>query len=398
MYITYTERMGNIAFVSHSYPTLQSPAQASFIKREAHLISQSHSVEIHLPSVFALPFQKQYLRSRNPLENKLPLHRFSYLSFPRRRFASITQSSLSKNLLRSLELQKPDLVHLHWLYPSGLAAPSIKKSGYPVLLTIHGGDWYSNVGNKRMIRLLEKCLFACDKIICVGKQLKEDISSFAPTIENKLIHLPHGIDSNRFHPSSQNKYEPPAPGWNFEKTNLLCVANLYREKGIDLLIKAFSEIPDKEHYHLHIISAGGDPRIKSELDILINNLSLQGQVTFYRSQPHEQLAGFYRSADLLVSPSRKEGFGLVVAEAIACGTPVLATRSGGPEEIVTEETGVLVAPEKPCELRTAIEEMIAVNNSYDPNTLHRYISKNFSLSSKREKLNSIYSELSDHRN
>ncbi|WP_340104028.1 glycosyltransferase [Rhodohalobacter sp. 8-1] len=382
--------MSNIAFVSHSYPTLQSPAQASFIKREAHLISQSHSVEIHLPSVFALPFQKQYFRSRNPLEENLPIHHFSYLSFPRRRLASITQLSLSKNLLRSLEIQKPDLVHLNWLYPSGLAAPSIKKSGYPVLLTIHGGDWYSNVGNNRMIRLLEKCLYACDKIICVGKQLKEDISCFAPMIKNKLIHIPHGIDSNRFQPSLQNKYEPPAPGWNFEKTNLLCVANFYREKGIDLLIKAFSEIPDKEHYHLHIVSAGGNPRIKSELDILINNLSLQGLVTFYRSQPHEQLAGFYRSADLLVSPSRKEGFGLVVAEAIACGTPVLATKSGGPEEIVTEETGKIVQSDNIEAINMGIQEMVSRLSKYRPETLQNHINTNFSLESKSKALDNIY--------
>src|SRR6056297_3567440 len=128
----FTERMSNIALVSHSYPTKKLPAQASFIKREAYLIAQSHSVEVHLPSVYALPFQKQYYRSRNPDEKIIPLHRFSYLSFPGRRFASITQSSLSKNLIRSIDRQKPDVVHLHWLYPSGLTAPAIKQAGYPV--------------------------------------------------------------------------------------------------------------------------------------------------------------------------------------------------------------------------------------------------------------------------
>lgn len=385
--------MSKIALVSHSYPTRQSPEQASFIKREAHLIAESQSVEIHLPSVYALPFQQQYFRSRDPDENLIPVHRFSYLSFPGRRFASNTQKSLSKNLLRSLERQIPNVVHLHWLYPSGLAAPAIKLAGYPVLLTIHGGDWYSNINNKRLMPILEKCLHSCDKIICVGKQLKEDIGRFSSTLSKKLIHIPHGIDTNRFYPSAKDRQNLPVSGWDIDKINILCVANLYHEKGIDLLIRAFSKLHDKEQHHLHIISAGGDSRTKSEIDLLIKKLSIQNQTTFHRSQTHDQLADIYRASDLLVSPSRKEGFGLVVAEAIACGTPVLATRSGGPEEIINSECGTLVAAGNAKSLSDGLVQILEKLDEYQSEEMHQYIKTCFSVSAKRKRLLSVYDDV-----
>lgn len=385
--------MSKIALVSHSYPTRQSPEQAIFIKREAHLINQSESVVIHLPSVYALPFQQQYYRSRDPEENIIPVRRFSYLSFPGRRFSSITQRSLSRNLLLSLEKQMPDIVHLHWLYPSGLAAPAIKYTGYPVLLTIHGGDWYTNVGNKRLIPRLRKCLHACDKIICVGKQLKEDISRYFPILNKKLIHIPHGIDTSQFCPATADKNYSSVFGWDKDKINILCVANLYHEKGIDLLIKAFSNIQDKDLHHLHIISAGGDSKTRSDVNLLIDDLSMRNQITFYNSQPHEILADFYRAADLLVSPSRKEGFGLVVAEAIACGTPVLATRSGGPEEIVTPECGILVEAGNVKSLSDGLVNILRKLGLYQAMEMHRYINTNFSVSEKKKKLISVYDDL-----
>jgi len=385
--------MSKIALVSHSYPTRQSPEQASFIKREAHLIEQSESVVIHLPSVYALPFQQQYYRSRNPNESTIPVRRFSYLSFPGRRFASFTQTSLSKNLLLSLEKQPPDVVHLHWLYPSGLAAPAIKHRGYPVLLTIHGGDWYSNVGNKRLMPRLKKCLQACDKILCVGKQLKEDISRDCSSLNKKLIHIPHGIDTSQFCPATADKSYSSVVGWDLDKINILCVANLYHEKGIDLLIKAFCKIQDKDQHHLHIISAGGDSKTKSEINLLIDDFSIRNQITFYNSQPHQMLANFYRAADLLVSPSRKEGFGLVVAEAIACGTPVLATRSGGPEEIVTSECGILVEAGNANSLYDGLVTILGRLGEYQPLEMHRHIKTKFSVSEKKKKLLSVYDDL-----
>ena len=386
-----------IAVISHSYPTADDPGRAIFIKNEAHLISSDHHPEIHLPSVFSLPFQDAYSRNRNPLEEKLTLHPSTYVSVPGRRLSSITQRSLSSSLIKTVRKQDPDIVHLHALYPTGLASNKLKRAGYPVVLTIHGGDWYYNLSHDRLMRRLIESLHHCNKILCVGKKLLHDISRYEPSLEKKLDHLPHGVDAELFCPDKTPGRSKEKLAWEKGKTHLLAVGNLFRVKGYDILLRAFSELKPQNDYRLHIVAPRSDHDAKTETEQLLDALNLRERVTFYGQKTPDELADFYRASDLLVSSSRKEGFGLVIAEALACGTPAVATRSGGPEEIVTEETGILVAPEHPDELRTALEEMIATKERYKSDELHRYIAENFSLSAKREKLNAVYRELSGIR-
>jgi len=381
------------AIVSHTYPTRISPGQTTFIKQEAHLINSIADTELYIPAVYALPFQKQYKRSLQIDETDIPFHRFRYLSFPKRKLASLTQKSISKRLLKSIRKQNPDLVHLHWLYPSGLAVPSLKETGYPVVLTIHGGDWYSNQSNQTLMPLLIRPLLLCDKIICVGKKLARDISNFRSDLQDKLVHIPHGIDIGLFHPIPDNKMNLEEIGWNPQKKNLLCIANLYHGKGVDILIRAFSSISDRKKCHLHIVSPAGSKEAKSKIDQLINQHKLHHQVTFYDSMKQNRLVNLIRSADLLISPSRKEGFGLVVAEAIACGTPVLATRSGGPEEIVNPDCGILVEANSTDSLSAGLESITEKLNSYQADKMHQYIKTNFSIDAKKEKLEMVYHDI-----
>lgn len=379
-----------IAIVSHSYPSVSDPSRALFVKNEARLISSDHSVEIHLLSAFTLPFMKRAKRHQHPLEDTLPLHQSTYLSVPRRNLSALTQFFISRSLLKSIVKQQPDIVHLHSLFPSGGAAKALKKKGYPVVLTIHGGDWYYNLPRPRLMKRLIDSLHHCDRIVCVGQQLIKDISDYEPALEKKLIHIPHGIDTNIFCRAEEPTGAKKKLRWAPEKTHLLAVGNLFRVKGFDLLLTAFSEITQRPGCHLHIISHREERDAKREVENIMKEKDLKAQVTFYGRQSPEELVQFYRAADILISSSRKEGFGLVVAEAMACGTPVLATRSGGPEEILTDKTGMLVDIEK---LATGLEKMISKVNLYDPDYLHAYIDKNYSLSSKMDNLNQVYSEL-----
>jgi len=381
------------AIVSHTYPTKLKSGQANFIKQEAHLVSQIADVELHIPAVYALPFQKQYNRSLQIDEKDIPYHRFHYLSFPAKRLPSVTKQSLSHRLLKSLRKQNPDLVHIHWLYPSGLSAPTLKKAGYPVVLTIHGGDWYSIESNQKLMTLISKSLLDCNKIICVGGQLLEIIANFYPNLREKLIHIPHGIDTDQFYPIPDKKKIEQDLKWNTDKKNLLCVANLYHGKGIDLLIKAFSKMSEREKYHLHIVSPASEREAKIHIDQLVKMHNLDQEITFYDSMRQKQLVDFFRGSDVLISPSRKEGFGLVVAEAIACGTPVLATRSGGPEEIVNPDCGILVDADSADSLSTGLESILKNLHRFHPDKMHHYIKTNFSIPAKKEKLLAVYHDI-----
>lgn len=381
-----------VAIVSHTYPTHQAPARATFIKNEARLLADSSQVEVYLPSVYSLPFQKQYYRAYQPNEDQLIVHKFSYISIPRRKLPFITRKSLSANLIKAIHPQKPDLIHLHWIFPSGMAAPKLKLAGYPVIITVHGGDWYTNLDNKSLLPLIFDSLEAADGLICVGKQLYNDILEELPQLKNKLYHIPHGIDTSLFKPPSKKTSSKQQLSWNDGTIHLLCVANLYYEKGVDLLIMSLIKLKSYS-CHLHIVSAHQDSNEKNRILDIIQEHNLQDQITFHPQQSQTDLVLYLQAADLLISPSRKEGFGLVVAEAIACGTPVLATRSGGPEEIVTSECGLLVEAGNAKSLSNGLLNILRKLDEYQVKKMHHYIKTNFSVSAKERNLLSVYDDL-----
>lgn len=381
-----------VAIVSHIYPTQQAPARATFIKNEARLLSGTYEVEVYLPSVYALPFQKQYYRSHKPDEDQIPVHKFSYVSIPGRKLPLITRHSLSIKLLKVIRPQKPDVVQLHWIFPSGMAAPKLKSEGFPVIITIHGGDWYTNLNNYSLFPLIEKSLTAADGLICVGKQLYNDISDALPKLKKKLHHIPHGIDTDIFKPPKNKSHSKLQLKWSEGRIHLLCVANLYYEKGVDLLVRALINLKSYP-LHLHIISAHQNNTEKDKILNIIQDYELQDWITFHPQQSQKELVSYLQGADLLISPSRKEGFGLVVAEAMACGTPVLATRSGGPEEIVTPQSGLLVETDNPTAIQSGLEEILSKLDQYKSSKLHADIEKRFSRSAKLIKLMGLYSSV-----
>ena len=109
----------------------------------------------------------------------------------------------------------------------------------------------------------------------------------------------------------------------------------------------------------------------------------------------EDLVHYYQEADFFVLPSLKEAFGLALAEAQACGLPSISTKSGGPEEIITEETGVLVEPGNVFELENAIIQMIKDYKSYNSEIIRNHIVTNFSEKAKFQQIESIYKSLID---
>lgn len=383
-----------VAIVSHIYPTQQAPARATFIRNEVRLLADHLQIEIYLPSVFSLPFQKQYYRSRRPDEDQVPIHRFSYVSIPRRRLPLITRRSISSGLLKAVREQDPNLVHLHWAFPCGMAAPTLKAAGYPVVITIHGGDWYTNIDNLSLLPLLKESMEASDGLICVGKQLFNDISEKLPGLKDKLHHIPHGIDTNLFKPAEDKSSVKEQLNWREDKFHLLSIANLYYEKGLDLLVEALAGL-NSYPCHLHIVSANQQSGEKSRVDNIIRENNLQNQITFHPQLPQKDLVPYLQAADVLVSPSRKEGFGLVVAEAIACGTPVLVTRSGGPEEIVTAETGLLVEPDNPHAIKLGLEELLMKLDQFHSSKLHAEIEERFSQFAKLKKMLKLYESITN---
>jgi D-inositol-3-phosphate glycosyltransferase len=126
---------------------------------------------------------------------------------------------------------------------------------------------------------------------------------------------------------------------------ILFVGRIEPLKGIDILINAVAQLGDESDFHVLIV--GGDRRSRrqvSHLQELASDLGIGERVCFLGAVDHEQLPLYYNAADVCVVPSYYESFGLVALEAMACGTPVVASRVGGLTGTVRDgETGYLIS-------------------------------------------------------
>ncbi len=183
-----------------------------------------------------------------------------------------------------------------------------------------------------------------------------------PASQGKVI--PCGVDLHLFRPI------PASRAMKFlgltRRNFLLFVGRIDSIKGIDVLIRAVHRLscrPEKEKGDLGLIIVGGeldvDPRRESRemqrLRELVQDLKLQDRVAFWGSQRQDLLPYFYSAAQALVLPSRYESFGMVALEAMACGTPVIASRVGGLKYTIEDgRTGLLVPEGNPILLADRI--------------------------------------------
>jgi glycosyltransferase involved in cell wall biosynthesis len=149
---------------------------------------------------------------------------------------------------------------------------------------------------------------------------------------------------------------------------VLCIGNIVLIKGQDLLLEAFRSIATNDDYLIFV----GDGEMRSVLSSRAREFSGQmGQrILFVGSQPHDAIPRWMAAADLLCLPSRNEGLPNVVLEAIACGRPVVATRVGGVEEVMTSSVvGTMVPPEDIAELGRALRN--ALDRDWDAAAIRR---------------------------
>jgi len=162
-----------------------------------------------------------------------------------------------------------------------------------------------------------------------------------------------GIDTLQFERPSDLKKRPRRS----RPLKLIVVARLVEFKGVEFLIRALPIVQKELQVQLSI---HGDGPLRSDLERLVEELELDGTVSFRGETPHEMIPNELWGADIFLLPSivdshgRTEGFGAVILEAMVAGLPVIASRVGGIVDIVNESNGVLVEPKNVPQLADAI--------------------------------------------
>lgn len=177
-----------------------------------------------------------------------------------------------------------------------------------------------------------------DHTIAISDQMHKRLVKTYRIPDNKTTTILHGVDVDKFTPNVS-----PHSAVNPDQLTLLTVSRLAPEKGIELAIKGIAEISN----HNPELLIAGTGRHEERLRGLADDLDVSDQVRFLGYVPDDELPSLYATADIFTLTSRHEGFGLVLLEAMACGTPVVATDVGGiPSVVQDEETGYLIPREE----------------------------------------------------
>ncbi len=179
-----------------------------------------------------------------------------------------------------------------------------------------------------------------DAIIVVSECTKNDILRFTRVSENKIHIIPAG--QRGFAPVNRAAAQTTLERFGLKPGYILTVSSFEPRRNLERLLKAYASLrTDGEQRPLVMV---GRPRFaKSPLSKLVDELELQSHVIFPGYVSSDELPVFYSAADLFVFPSLYEGFGLPPLEAMACGTPVVASNNSSLPEVIAD-SGVLVDP------------------------------------------------------
>ena len=260
-------------------------------------------------------------------------------------YAQILPFALVHTLAIAKCAKECDLIHAHWTLSAACASLGRAIHHRPVLATLQGSDVFRVTSNPIGAWLTSRTLLRCDRITALSRALVEATAAIGVPAERIRV-IPNGVDTNSF---------VPLPHQARDDT-ILFVGSLIERKGVGHLLAAAAEVLGLfPTYRLVLIGEG--PQY-SMLERLADSLGIARRVVFLGSQSQDQVRVQMQRARLLVLPSLEEGQGVVLLEALACGTPVVASRVNGIPEVVTDDVGVLVPPADPKALSGAIRRIL----------------------------------------
>lgn len=340
--------MKKLLVTGSTFPRWANDTEPRFILDYAKAMTKYYDVTVLVPGAVGAKEEEELEGVHVIRYHYFPIHKFETLCYPGAIVPRIKQKKvrilLVPFLLLSLhhQLKKRskefDVVHAHWLIPQGIMQMSVKDT--PYIVTGHGGDVTSlNKGILKSMKL--KCLERAKAITVVSDALQDYVKQLYPNQKTSII--PMGCDVSRF--SSEHRKE------NFfgqgDRKVVLFVGRLAEKKGVTYLIDAMKKV---DNAVLVIVGKGDlEPGLRQQAE------ALGDKVVFAGPKTHDELPEIYASADVFVAPSvtaadgDKEGFGLVILEAMASGVPVVASRSGGIVDIVKDEENGLLCDEKDVE-------------------------------------------------
>jgi glycosyltransferase involved in cell wall biosynthesis len=371
-------------FLAEENPALQV-GLSLWGQEDANLYLAKKDFPHYLPK---LGYYHRLQPSRHPLRKNLTEYYDPVLLWNRKFLGGNFRALLRVNVRNFQRFQqetgKVDVIHAHVAYPAGLVAMHLsRRFGVPFVVTEHMGPFpfrHLLRPDGRLREFVALPLRQARQTIAVSPALAQRMVSFG--LPTPLV-IPNVVDEDFFCPAPN-----PVPNQEF---TFFALGSVEESKGFGDLLSAFREVVrQRPAVRLRI----GDHGSKlAAYKALTEELGLQDRVTWLGELTREQARAEHQQADAFVLPSHYESFGVVFAEAIACGKPVLATRCGGPESIVNETNGLLCEVGDVPGIARRMLELVAGRERYDGQAIRADFMGRFSKRAVVPQVLGVYREV-----
>lgn len=373
-------RRPRVLVLARSYPNTAIPLLGLWTRGLVHCAAAGAEVKVVSPVPYVPP-----LPARGPLEyyalqrrvparswdgNVETLHPRMLVGpgYTTRPLEAATYAAAAFPAARRLRATFPfDVIHAHFGYPDGVVAVALgRRHRVPVVISEHVPwlDWMRSPGTAR-----RQTLWAarnCAALVPVSRYVGATIAEVLGDERSMAEPVTPAVDGSVF---------GPAPAGARRPDQVLFAGAVRHVKGVDVLVEALARLR-RRRPGVRLVLAG-DPFFRTyrrDAEAVLERaraLGVRDCIDVVGGQPPEALARLMGESAVLVVPSRAESFSAVCIEALACGTPVVATRCGGPEEIVTPALGRLVRIEDPADLADGLAAVLDDPGRYDPLALRR---------------------------
>jgi teichuronic acid biosynthesis glycosyltransferase TuaC len=351
----------HVLTLSTLFPNSARPNFGVFVERQTAVLSRQPGVSVTVINPIGTPpFPFSRLKKYYQLHD-LPRHenwfgldmyrpRFSLLPGIGGRFNPAAICKSIWPIVQKIHAENPiDIVDAEFFYPDGPAAMEIAdRLGVPFTIKARGSDihyWSSIAGCRAKIITAAQRASA---LLAVSTAMKDDIATLGVNPDKITVHYT-GLDPDKFHP--RDKAVAKAE-FGLEGPAILCVGALIARKSQNLLIEALAQIPGAN------LLLAGDGEAEHNYRMLAARMGVSERVRFLGSVAHDRLPMLYAAADVMALVSSSEGLANAWVEAIACGTPVIASNVGGAPELLKSPDAGRIVKRDVDEIAKAITDLI----------------------------------------
>ena len=349
------------------YPNGEQPNHGVFVEnRLRHLVASGEATSTVLAPVPFYPafwpfigqnddWDRMARVARREDRHGLEVHHPRFLSIPRhgmnvapRLLYHAAARTLRRLMAQGLQF---DAIDAHYVYPDGVAAVRLGRLfAKPVVITARGSDVTQLPCYPTPRRMIRQAIVQANALVSVSAALGQTLVELGAPPERVHV-MRNGIDTDVFRPRDRLAARHAL---GVDGPVLISVGHLIERKGHDRTIAALALLPA-----MTLLILGDGPE-RQTLQALANRLGVADRVRLLGSRPHAELPAYYSAADVMVLASSREGWANVLLEAMACGTPVVASDiPGNPEVVQAPEAGLVVQANTPEGIAAGVRRLLA---------------------------------------